>query len=85
MDIEPSGIVSCKCNHMTTFGVFLRSSIDVIKNSNYNIWHGLDDITFAKLANNTGFYIVIIYWTSLALFGLICFGVDHVKLQDKFY
>ena len=75
---------TCECSHMTSFGVFFDSGVDVISQSNYNVWYALGDLTLDSLKKNVGFFIILGWWGSLSLFGVICWIADSSKMRRKF-
>ena len=80
IDISASS-ATCSCSHMTSFAVFFDSGVDVITSSNYDVWLALSEITLHSLSKNIGFFIVIGWWSSLAIFALICCLFDSSKLK----
>ena len=71
----------CSCNHMTPFGAFLDKGIAVLASSNYDIVEGLRSLTWSNLLTNIGLYVLVVYWGSYLVLGIVFSQIDKIKLK----
>ena len=66
---------------MTPFGAFLDKGIAVLASSNYDIVEGLRSLTWSNLLTNIGLYVLVVYWGSYLVLGVIFSQIDKIKLK----
>ena len=69
IEVTPSSI-KCGCNHMTDFMVFLETGLAVVRETNYDVFLALTQLTLSNLRYNIGFYFLAATGVSILFFGL---------------
>ena len=61
LDVNATSI-TCACNHMTDFMVFVRTGAQVLQSANYNVFRAATRLSFSSLTANLGFIFFLLYW-----------------------